>query len=254
MAPRPSRRTCRTTPGSNTASLRHAAPARCARARGLKATAFINAQCADVYPSLAKAVAEADWELVGHGWFQRSLKQSHDEAAEIRQCLDRLERLSGRKVRGWFGAGGGETHDTPDHLKAAGLDFIHDWLVDDLPCWMTTTGGPLLCLPYTWEMNDVPLWVIQSQSTDEMLKRLRGDARRARARIAAAAARAFDRAASPHRRRAASPTIRSRSVLDVLARRSDTVFVTSSEIADWFMAADKTGRSELAAAAKARGA
>jgi hypothetical protein len=35
---------------------------------------------------------EADWELVGHGWFQQSLKQADDEAAVIMQSLERLER------------------------------------------------------------------------------------------------------------------------------------------------------------------
>ena len=35
--------------------------------------------------------------------------------------------------------------------------------------------------------------------------------------------------------------------LDVLAQRRDSVFVTSSQIADWFLAADKTGLQELEA-------
>jgi hypothetical protein len=35
-----------------------------------------------------------------------------------------------------------------------------------------TTDGPLLCLPYTFELNDVPIWVVQGQSSDELLKRL----------------------------------------------------------------------------------
>ena len=81
----------------------------------------------------------------------RSLKQIEDEEGEVRKCLVRLEQLSGKKVRGWFGAGGGETMQTPDVLKRCGVDFMHDWLLDDLPCWMVTAHGPLLCLPYTWE-------------------------------------------------------------------------------------------------------
>src|SRR5690606_32103570 len=63
--------------------------------RDIKATAFMNAQVADVYPTLAQKVVDQNWELVGHGWFQRSLKQSEGEAAEIRRCLDRLQALSG---------------------------------------------------------------------------------------------------------------------------------------------------------------
>jgi allantoinase len=40
--------------------------------------------------------------------------------------------------------------------------------------------------------------------------------------------------------------------LDMLMRRRDAAFVTSSEIADWFMSADKTGLQELQAALAAR--
>jgi len=96
--------------------------------RGIKASAFINAQVADVYPSLAEAVVAADWELVGHGWFQQSLKQVDDEAAVIEQSLARLEQLSGKRPRAWLGPGMGESNDTPDLLKAAGIEFLHDWL------------------------------------------------------------------------------------------------------------------------------
>ena len=40
--------------------------------------------------------------------------------------------------------------------------------------------------------------------------------------------------------------------LDMLMSRSDTIFVTSSEIADWYVEADKTGLADLEAALKAR--
>jgi hypothetical protein len=42
--------------------------------------------------------------------------------------------------------------------------------------------------------------------------------------------------------------------LELLMRRSDTIFVTSGEIAGWFVAADKTGLAELEAALKMRSA
>ena len=220
--------------------------------RGLRATAFINAQCADVYPSMARAVVEAQWELVGHGWFQRSLKQIDDEEAEVKRCVARLEQLSGNKVRGWFGAGGGETMKTPEVLKRCGLAFTHDWLVDDLPCWMATAHGPLLCLPYTWELNDVPLWVVQNQSSDELIKRLE-------ATLAALAPelerqpRVLTLALHPQVIGVPHRMYYLEKALDLLLRRSDAVFVTSGELADWFLAADPTGRRELEAAVEARG-
>jgi peptidoglycan/xylan/chitin deacetylase (PgdA/CDA1 family) len=219
--------------------------------RGIRATAFINAQCADVYPSLAKATVDAAWELVGHGWFQRSLKQIEDEEGEVRKCLVRLEQLSGKKVRAWFGAGGGETMQTMAYvLKRCGIDFMHDWLLDDLPCWMVTAHGPLLCLPYTWELNDVPIWVVQGQSSDELLKRLEATLAVLEREIERQP-RVLTLAMHPHILgvRIAPTTLKR---LSICWRQRDTVFVTSSEIADWFLAADKTGLQHLETAVKAR--
>ena len=140
---------------------------------------------------------------------------------------------------------------TPDVLKRCGLDFTHDWLLDDLPCWMTTAHGPLLSLPYTWELNDVPIWVVQGQSSDELLKRLD-------ATLAALAPelerqpRVLTLAMHPHVLGVPHRIYYLEQALDLLARRADCQFVTSSEIADWYVAADPAGVHELDAAVKAR--
>ena len=102
--------------------------------RGLPASAFVNAQVADVYPSLMESVVAAGWELVGHGWFQQSLKQAEDEAAVIERSLARLETVSGTRPRAWLGPGLGETLQTADLLKAAGIDRL-------MICGIVTNGG-----------------------------------------------------------------------------------------------------------------
>jgi hypothetical protein len=73
--------------------------------RGIKASAFINAQCADVYPSLTKATVDAGWELVGTAGFSARFKQVEDEEAEIKRLpRPACSKRPGKKVRGWFGA------------------------------------------------------------------------------------------------------------------------------------------------------
>ena len=212
--------------------------------RGIKATTFFNAQVADVYPSLAKEVLDAGWDFVGHGWFQRSLKQVDDEGAEIRRCLVRLEQLTGRKTRGWFGAGGGETEHTPDLLRECGLDFIHDWVVDDLPCWLKTKHGPLVALPYTWELNDVPIWAIQSQSSDELLRRLEATLQ-VLERELEVQPRVLTFGLHPHVVGVPHRAYYLEKALDLLMARRDAQFMTSSQIADWFIAADGTNGRDL---------
>jgi peptidoglycan/xylan/chitin deacetylase (PgdA/CDA1 family) len=218
--------------------------------RGIKASAWMNAQCADVYPSAAQRAARNGWDFVGHSWFQRSLKAVEDEEAEIRRSLSRLEQLTGKRVRGWFGAGGGETMQTPEVLKRCDIQFTHDWLLDDLPCWMTTAEGPLLCLPYTWEINDVPMWAVQGQSSDELTKRLTATLA-VLEREVEQNPRVLSIGLHPHIAGVPHRVYYLEKALDILMSRSDIIFVTSGEIADWFLEADKTGLADLEAALKA---
>jgi hypothetical protein len=44
--------------------------------------------------------------------------------------------------------------------------------VDDLPCWMKTKYGPMIAMPYTVELNNVPMYAIENQSTDELYRRV----------------------------------------------------------------------------------
>lgn len=213
--------------------------------RGVKASALLNAQVADIYPSLMTEVHEAGWELVGHGWFQQSLKQVEDETEVIARCLHRLKQVSGFGPRAWLGPGLGETSDTPDILKAHGVDFLHDWILDDLPVWMRTKHGPMVCLPYTLELNDVPIYVIQNSSSDEILKRLEATLA-VYEREAEHQAQILTMALHPHIVGVPHISYFFEKALDLLVNRSDTVFVTSTEMGEWFIEADGTNGAAVA--------
>jgi peptidoglycan/xylan/chitin deacetylase (PgdA/CDA1 family) len=217
--------------------------------RGLPVSAFMNAQVADVYPALTAAIIGAGWELVGHGWFQQSLKQADDEGEVIRQSLARLTEATGHKTRAWLGPGLGETDDTVDILKVEGVEFLHDWVLDDLPVWLRTKHGPMVGLPYTFELNDVPIYAIQQSSSDEMLKRLEA--------TVSIYEREFEQnpriitlALHPHIIGVPHIAYYFEKALDLLAARDDTVFVTSSIMGDWFVRADGTNGAEVAGFSK----
>jgi allantoinase len=208
-------------------------------ARGLTASAFINAQVAEIYPSLMTAVLDAKWELVGHGWFQQSLKQADDETDVIHRSIAKLTELAGRAPRAWLGPGLGETDDTVDVLKEHGIDFLHDWCLDDLPFWIRTKHGPMVGLPYTFELNDVPIYAVQNNSTDEILKRLEATLA-VFEREAEQNPRVLTFGLHPHIVGVPHIAYYFEKALDLLAQRSDTVFMTSSQIGDWFLEADGT--------------
>ncbi|MEQ1614201.1 MAG: polysaccharide deacetylase, partial [Hyphomicrobiaceae bacterium] len=73
----------------------------------------------------------------------------------IARTVDAIAKLTGAPCRGWLGPGLTETLETPDLLAAAGLSYVADWVVDDLPCRLETTTGALLTMPYSVELNDI---------------------------------------------------------------------------------------------------
>ena len=109
----------------------------------------------------------------------------------------------------------------------------------------------MLCLPYTWEINDVPMWAVQGQSSDELVKRLSATLA-VLERELEQNPRVLSIGLHPHIAGVPHRVYFLEKALDVLMSRSDTIFVTSCEIADWFVAADKTGLAELEAALKLR--
>ena len=207
-------------------------------------SAFINAQVAEIYPKAFDEVCKLNWELVGHGWFQESLRVAKDEEHVIKKSLDLLRKLSGQPVRSWFGPAGGETEKTPELLKESGIEFLHDWLIDELPCWMRTKLGPIVAMPYTFELNDVPIWTVQNNSCDEMKKRVD------------ATLNIFDEeklyntkiitlALHPHIVGVPQNFYYLKKIIEDLRKRDDVIFMTSSQIGDWFVKEDGTNGENI---------
>ena len=79
--------------------------------------------------------------------------------------------ITGKPPRGWESPGLTETEVTADLLKEAGIEYVADWVLDDQPCEIRTAHGPLVSIPYTVEMNDIAMLVIQQHSSREWLQR-----------------------------------------------------------------------------------
>ena len=56
-------------------------------------------------------------------------------------------------------------------LAKAGVQYIGDWVYDDEPTVIKTAEGPLVTLPYTVELNDIPMMIVQHHESDYLLKR-----------------------------------------------------------------------------------
>ena len=141
--------------------------------RGLTASTSFNAGVIEAYPQAAHAMHQAGWEFIGHGVHQKSLNHAGAEAEVVKTSLDMIEALTHVRPRGWLGPGLRESHTTPETLVQEGIEYVFDWVVDDVPNWMHTQNGPLLSLPYNLEINDSIIYAVEKHSSLEMLERTR---------------------------------------------------------------------------------
>jgi allantoinase len=131
------------------------------RQLSIRPTLSINARVCEEYERVARAAHEAGWEFMGHAWEQMPIHKVEDQRAMIAKSLDTIRRCTGAKPKGWLGPGLTETYETPDLLRAAGIEYIGDWVYDDEPTEITTKHGPLVTLPYSVELNDIPMMLVQ---------------------------------------------------------------------------------------------
>jgi allantoinase len=128
---------------------------------GIAPTLSINARVIEDYPRVAQEAKNAGWEFMGHAYEQGPIHRVEDQPAMIKRSMDVIQNFTGIKPIGWLGPGLTQTYDTPENLAAAGIKYIGDWVYDDEPTVISTSMGPLVTLPYTVELNDIPTMIIQ---------------------------------------------------------------------------------------------
>jgi peptidoglycan/xylan/chitin deacetylase (PgdA/CDA1 family) len=141
------------------------------KAFDVRATLAINGSVCTSYPRVAKAALDAGWEFMGHGFVQRPMHHLEDQRAAIRDTIAAIRKLTGRRPRGWESPGLTETFETIDLLAEEGIEYVADWVADDLPCAIRTRKGVVHSIPYTVEMNDIPMMAIQHHASSEWLQR-----------------------------------------------------------------------------------
>jgi len=139
--------------------------------RKIRATTAINANVCRAYPAVAQAMRDARWEFMGHGVKQGALHLVPDQRQVIRESIALIREFTGTKPKGWLGPGLTETWETLDVLAAEGIEYVCDWVNDDQPYQIKTTSGTLVSVPYTVELNDIVMMVIQHHPSAEWLQR-----------------------------------------------------------------------------------
>jgi len=201
--------------------------------RKIRATTAINAHVVESYTRVAQAMLDAGWEFMGHGVIQGAMHLLPDQRAGIRQSVDLLKRFTGKKPKGWLGPGLTETGETLDLLAQEGIEYVSDWVNDDQPYPIRTTAGPLISVPYSLELNDIPMMVIQHHSSTEWLQRARDQFDRLYAegaknpRVMALAVHPYI-SGVPHRIKYFE------AVYDYMRKKKGVWFTTGEDIYEWY--------------------
>ncbi len=139
---------------------------------GVVATASTNLAVFDHYPEVGAAMVKRGWEIMSHGIYNTRYISSIDETAERAfyiECIEALRSHTGQQLRGMLGPAVSNTAATPDLMAEAGLIYHADWFHDDQPVPLATRSGQrLVSVPYSMELNDVPVFT-QHHDTSEFV-------------------------------------------------------------------------------------
>lgn len=206
-------------------------------ARGIRPTLSINGSVIEAYPRVAAAARDAGWDFMGHGFVQVPIHREADQRAMIMRTVEAIRNFTGSACLGWLGPGLTETLETPDLLAEAGIRYIADWVVDDLPCRLSTTHGSVFSMPYTVELNDIPVQMIQHQAGGELEARARRTADRlVREARSGAGAKVMSLAIHPYITGVPHRIDAFEALLDDLLSRGDIAFMQGRDILTWYQA------------------
>ena len=143
---------------------------------GARISVACNGAIATRYPAIIEALVKGGHEIIAHstdmnGTIASGLAEA-DERALIASSLDALQAASGTRPRGWLSIARSQSFATPRLLAEAGLDYMCDWVNDELPYAMSTDAGGIVNLPLNHELSDRQIINVQQQSVDSYAEQI----------------------------------------------------------------------------------
>jgi peptidoglycan/xylan/chitin deacetylase (PgdA/CDA1 family) len=141
----------------------------------VRAVFYTSGVVAENYPDLTAAIARRGHVVAAHGWSQGTLPAYLTEAAEaadIARCVDVLQGATGMHPAGWLSPRCTPSAHTSRLLVEAGFRWHAEMFDSDLPYPIATGSGSLLGVPFTMEVNDMPLYVRYGNEPDAFTRTL----------------------------------------------------------------------------------
>src|SRR5260370_5390565 len=139
--------------------------------RNMPVTLALNENVCSAYPGVASAAREDGFEFMGQGFVQGPMHKLVDQADAIKRAVDTIAKFNGKPPRSWESPGLTETAETLDLLRLNGIEYVADWVIDDLPQDIATPHGTITTIPYSVETNDIVIHALQHLPSEQFLKR-----------------------------------------------------------------------------------
>ncbi|MFC0106242.1 polysaccharide deacetylase family protein [Kibdelosporangium aridum] len=136
----------------------------------IRASVTLNSDVCARYPQIIEEGNKLDWIWLAHGKnnsiFQTGMSPE-DERAYLTDVITTIKDSTGKQPRGWLGPALTETFNTPDILAELGVDYVLDWCNDDQPYPMKVKQGRMISVPYSIEVNDIPMFVSKGYTGEQ---------------------------------------------------------------------------------------
>lgn len=214
-------------------------------AAGVKPSCTVNGMIMTERKRIVDAVNQRGWELVPHNWAQNDLLTYYAgkpelERAVIKRTLEQYVRAIGRPAQAWLSSALRGTADTPVFLKEFGLIAYCDYLNDDQPYLIQTTHGPIVCVPYSNDINDFNLFARGGMSASAGLETLKLCFDQLYAE-SAASGRLMNFGMHPHVMGQAHRIGALRDFIDYAKSHEGVWFASREEIATWYLDIHEAG-------------
>ena len=123
---------------------------------------YVSGLLAERYPDLMRAISAAGHVVAAHGWTQNVIpatQSAEDEVRDLKRCLDTLTQTAGTRPLGWLSPRCTPSERTTALLGGSGFTWHADFFDTDLPYPVETPAGPVMAVPFTMEVNDMPLYI-----------------------------------------------------------------------------------------------
>jgi peptidoglycan/xylan/chitin deacetylase (PgdA/CDA1 family) len=135
----------------------------------LRSVFYTSGIVAERYPELMRAIVDAGHIVACHGWSQHIIpayQTDEEEARDLARCVAAIEKSTGARPMGWLSPRCTPSARTSELLTKSGFDWHADFFDSDLPYRHKTAAGSIAAVPFTMEVNDMPLYVRYGSEPD----------------------------------------------------------------------------------------